>query len=232
MSEPSMNEIIPLLQELAAVKQPGLSQAADTAISLYNAVQNVQSQQAEYKQLTTNACELVYVIAEELREKGQSNIDDKLKLNLDGLTGVLEKILELAQGNAARSALSAFWYPDANNLKSLRDQLEQHLRVFGIRSFTDLRYKFNVCLQQKSDSKTTVKNPSTSHGPNPPPIDKDDHGTTNQGSGPGNEMFGGAKDFNVHDSEFNDIGGNMNKRTFQGKNVAPNFGHVVSQSFS
>jgi hypothetical protein len=228
MSEPSLNEIIPLLRELAAVRQPGLSQAADTAITLYNGVQNVKSQQPEYNQLATDACELLYVIAEELREKGQRNIDDKLKLNLEDLTGVLEKIIELAQANAVRSSFTAFWYSDADNLKTFRDQLEQHLRVFGIRSFSDLRYKFNARLQQKSDSKTTAKNTD----PNPPPIDKDDYGTAHQGSSPRNEMFGGAKDFKVDDSEFNDIGGNMNKTSFHGKNVAPNFGKIGSQSFS
>ena len=49
--------------------------------------QNVKSQQAEYNQLATDACELLYVIAEEMREKGQRDIGDKLKINLDDLTG-------------------------------------------------------------------------------------------------------------------------------------------------
>ena len=66
-------------------------------------------------------------------------------------------------------------------------------------------------------------------------------------------MFANARGFDIDGSEFNDIAGNMNKTTCEflllaatslsiykvdmdylvsGKNVAPNFGFVNSQSFS
>ena len=114
--------------------------------------QNVRSEQTEHTRIATNACKLLYVVAESLREKDQKNIDDGLKRGLEDVTGwatsfghlaelilmmpvcsILEKLLELAEANAARGIFSRFWNSDANQLKTFREQLERRLPVFGVR---------------------------------------------------------------------------------------------------
>jgi len=249
MSAPPLNEITSRLRGLAGARLPGLSQAADAAVKLCNAASNAKSDQAEYNQLATNACELVYGIAERLRTKGQRNIDQKLKGDLDDLTGVLEKVLELAQANAARPEWDAFWYSDAAGLQVFREQLEQRLSVFGIQSFTDpqckvdtrsqpsdnpsladLQYKADIRPQQNRT--TTVNNSGVFHDSNLSHVNQGDHGTVNQGNSYNQEMFGNARNFEIHGSEFNNVQRDMNKMTFSGKNVAPNFGLVGSQGFS
>jgi len=247
MSAPPPNEIASRLRGLAGARLPGLSQAADTAVKLCNAAQNAKSDQAEYNQLATNACELVYGIAERLRAKGQRNIDPKSKGDLDDLTGVLEKVLELAQANVARPEWEAFWYSDATDLKAFQEQLEQR-----IRSFTDLQYKADTRPQPKSDDRsltdpqykddtrphprsnirTNVNNSGTFNNSNLSHINQRGGGTVNQGNNYGQEMFGNASNFEIHGSEFNNVQRDMTKTSFSGKNVAPNFGLVGSQAFS
>jgi len=234
MSSPVFDAIIPLLRHFAAEHLPGLSQAADTALKLHAAVQKVRSEKAEYNKLATNACELLYVAADEHKTKGQKTVDNDLVRRLSDLTGVMEKILELAQTNADRSvfSLGAWWNSDANNLDALRGQLEQRLPQFGIRSFTDLQYKANECVQAETANATTVTNSGSFVDSILSHIHQGNDGTVNQGNNYGNSMFGGASDFKIHGSEFNNVARDMNKMTFQGKNVAPNFGQVGNQDFS
>jgi len=106
---PSHNETLSRLQGLAGAMFPGLSQAAGTAVKFRNAASNVKNDQAEYNQLATKACELVYGIAEKMRAQGQRTIDQKMKGDLEALNSVFDKILELAQASAARSDWAAFF---------------------------------------------------------------------------------------------------------------------------
>jgi hypothetical protein len=221
---PSLKEIASRLQGLAGAKLPGLSQAADAAVKLFNAAPNVKSDQAEYNQLATIACQLSYGIAEKLRAQGQRNIDPKLKGDLDEVTGVLEKVLELAQASAARSDWAAFFYSDTDELKPFREQLEQRLSAFGVR---DVPYKPNTLPQPNndnrtrsdpetrpqpvSDNRTTTNNSGTFHGSNLSNINQGNHGTVNQGNNYKQEMFKDARDFKIHGGEFNNIGRDMNK---------------------
>ena len=50
---------------------------------------NVRSDQAAYNRVVTSACEVVYVIAESLKEGDQKKVDEPFEFerNLDGLTG-------------------------------------------------------------------------------------------------------------------------------------------------
>jgi len=194
----------------------------------------------------------VYEIAEKLKTKGQRNIDPKLKGHLDDLTSVLEKALELALANAGRSDWAAFFYSDADDLKVFRDQLEQRLSVFGIRSLSEVQYKPDTLPIPKDDNRilpdeqykpdtrpqpsdsmtTTVNNSGTFHRSNLSHVNQGDHGTVNQGNNYKQEMFKYATDFKIHDAEFNNVVRDLNKTSFSGKNVAPNYGSVGSQAFS
>jgi len=217
MSSPSLDVILPLLRDLAGIQKPGLSNASDAAVRLCDVVKTVRSEETLFMQLATNACELLYVVAYELKEKGQKNIDDAKKRDLDDLASVLEKIIIVAQTNANRNPFSSFWCSDVDSLKDLQDQLEKRLSLFSIESFNDLQRKANERIPQLQGGNTTnVNNSGTFSNCNLSHITQRDNGTVNQVTNYKNEMFRNASGFNIHGGEFNNIGRNMNKTTYHG----------------
>ncbi|KAM6494595.1 hypothetical protein JOM56_009218 [Amanita muscaria] len=142
--------VVPRLRELAQVGIPSLSQAADTALLVHNAVKRVICNKSEFEELGMDAALLLYVAADELREKGQRHIKGKAKGDIDSLTGVLQKILDLAQADATRCDCFAFWYSDAARIKSLREELEQRLQTFDVRSFNELHDKASERVNKRS----------------------------------------------------------------------------------
>ncbi|KIL58079.1 hypothetical protein M378DRAFT_171046 [Amanita muscaria Koide BX008] len=160
--------IIPQLRELAELEVPSISEAADAVVLLCRAVKRVKSDEDLFEDLSTKAAKLLYVVINGLREKGQSDLDNNSKSNIDAFTGVVEKFLDLALKNSTRSDFIAFWSSDEDEIEVLRGELDARLRAFGFKSFDDLRVEHKQRVSQPGNKSEKPKNINGSNVAKPP----------------------------------------------------------------
>ncbi|KAM6493638.1 hypothetical protein JOM56_009999 [Amanita muscaria] len=220
-----VTNVIPIMMELAETRSP-ISQAAGAAIRLNVAAHNVKTDGPTFAGLEQDAIYLLFIFVEELREKGQRNLDDKTRGDLDALTGVLVKITELAQSNAAMSDEKASSHSDEEGLGSLREELQQLLPAFDVLSFTDLRTKISERIRSLDNGTMHVENQGGGKSvvvfgeTNLEGDDGSNFGVLNATSGdPGSHHISGEY-----------TSGDFNRVRYRGQNVALNYGRVYGQN--
>ncbi|KIL59189.1 hypothetical protein M378DRAFT_180915 [Amanita muscaria Koide BX008] len=188
-SSSTLDVIIPILLELANNRSP-ISQAVSAAIKVNTLVKMVKSDRAEYAGLGEDGIKLLYVVEQEWREK------------LNALTRILGKISELAKGNAAMSDVRAFWNSDEDELRVLREELQQLLPAFGVLSFDDLEIKSSERIKDIGDN--------TNQGITANAIKQRDDGRSSSGA----QFLPSANNPTITGGEFNIVGRDYNSRSY------------------
>ncbi|KAM6493637.1 hypothetical protein JOM56_009998 [Amanita muscaria] len=201
-SSSTLDVIIPILLELANNRSP-ISQAVSAAVKVNTLVKMVKSDRAEYAGLGEDGIKLLYVVEQEWREK------------LNALTRILGKISELAKINAAMSDVRAFWNSDEDELRVLREELQQLLPTFSVMSFTDLETKSNERIKNMGDNVTkNVKN----QGNSSPDITVSDPNKQCEDEIPGRsyvaQILPDANNPTITGGEFNIVGRDYNIRSY------------------
>ncbi|KIL59188.1 hypothetical protein M378DRAFT_169566 [Amanita muscaria Koide BX008] len=203
-SSSTLDAIIPIFLELAKTKLP-ISQAIDAAVQINTTANNVKTDRAEFAGLGEDAAKLVYVVEAEWREK------------LNALNGVLGKISELTQKNAALTDRQAFWHNDEDGLQALREELQQLLPVFGIMSFTDLQTKSDERIKDIGNNTLNTSNVINA-------------GMSGSSTSYGTQFFPGANNATITGGELNNVGRDYNRTNYRGKNIGASYGPVSGQS--